>query len=122
MPADRPWAVGDVQQRWNGYLDPSTGIMRNLVGAQTWDELHRRENDLVEARALELLTRPVPQTFDLDHLQARACPGRSSRRSGRPACRTHRSATPARAPPSSPAAGRRQRGHAGPDGQRSQSK
>lgn len=41
-----------------------------MVGAQTWDELHRRENDLVEARALELLTRLVPQTFDLDHLRA----------------------------------------------------
>ncbi len=70
MPADGPWAVGDHQQRWNGYLDPSTGILRNLVGAQTWDELHQRENAYVEYRALELRARPVPQTFDLDHLRA----------------------------------------------------
>ncbi len=66
MPADRPWAVGDHQQRWNGYLDPSTGILRNLIGAQTWDELRRRENDLVEARALET---SEPRT---------ACPGNCS--------------------------------------------
>lgn len=71
MAADaRPWTVGDTQARWNGYLDPATGVLRNLVGAQTWAELQKREADLVEARALELLTRPVPQTFDQDHLQA----------------------------------------------------
>lgn len=51
-------------------MDPSTGILRNLVGAQTWGELRRREDVRVEARVIELLTRPVPQTFDLDHLQA----------------------------------------------------
>jgi len=65
----RPWTVGDSQQRWEGYLDPNTGILRNLVGAQTWLELRQREDDFVEWRALELLSRPVPQTFDLAHLQ-----------------------------------------------------
>jgi len=70
MAFDPPWAVGDAHERWNSYLDPSTGILRNLVGARTWDELHRRENDLVEGRAAELQASPVPQTFDLDHLQA----------------------------------------------------
>ena len=59
MTADaRPWAVGDAHERW-GCLDPDTGILRNLVGAQTWEELRHREDDFVEACALELLERPV---------------------------------------------------------------
>ncbi len=70
MPNDRPWTVGDAQQRWNGYLDPSTGILRNLLGSRSWTELRRDEDDFVEARAAELRIRPVPQTFDLAHLQA----------------------------------------------------
>lgn len=68
--ADRPWTVGDQHARWEGYLDPQTGILRNLLGATTAVELRVAEDDLVEARALELLEHPVPQTFDLAHMQA----------------------------------------------------
>lgn len=70
MTEERPWQVGDEDQRWAGYLDPETGILRNLVGARTWDELREREDTLLEWRAAELTVNPVPQTFDLEHLQA----------------------------------------------------
>lgn len=76
--AEPPWQVGNEEQRWRGYLDSTTGdpndpdtwILRNLVGARTWDELRIREDALVENRMVELAERPVSQTFDLDHLRA----------------------------------------------------
>ena len=66
---DPPWRAGDMRARWEGYLDPNTGILLNLVGAQSSPELRRCEDDFVEWRALELRDAPVPQTFDLAHLQ-----------------------------------------------------
>lgn len=38
------------------YLDPTTGILRNLVGARTYDELNNAEGELVSARTVEFLS------------------------------------------------------------------
>lgn len=71
--AFQPWHVDvepDGAQRWKGYLDPVYDLtLTNLVGATTPMELERLETPFVEARLLELHERPVPQTFDLDHLK-----------------------------------------------------
>lgn len=70
MTEDRPWATGrDHAERWAGYLDRDTGILRNLVGARTWEDLRVVEDRLVEWRAAQLLVTPVPATFDAAHLQ-----------------------------------------------------
>ncbi|EHB48805.1 filamentation induced by cAMP protein Fic [Mycolicibacterium rhodesiae JS60] len=68
-----PWDTGNLEQNWQGYFIPGTSILRNRVGAQTIDELRHAENDLVEARVLEL--REVPsllgdRSYDLAYLQA----------------------------------------------------
>ncbi|NYJ29339.1 Fic/DOC family protein [Galbitalea soli] len=52
------------------YLDPDTGLLRNLVGARTKRALDRAEGDLTYIRAVELLERPVPATGDLDEFRA----------------------------------------------------
>ena len=52
------------------YLDPDTGLLRNLVGARTQDALDRAEADLTYIRAVELQERPVPATGDLDEFRA----------------------------------------------------
>lgn len=70
MSDSRPWETGDERARWEGYLDPNTGILRNLVGARTWEDLRVIEDDLVEARAHQLLERPIEGTYDLAHIQA----------------------------------------------------
>lgn len=59
--------------RWRGYFIPGTSILRNRVGAQTSDALRDAENDLVEARAIELREAPEPlddRTYDLAYLRA----------------------------------------------------
>lgn len=38
------------------YIDPSTGILRNLVGARTYEELYNAEGELVASRTVEFLT------------------------------------------------------------------
>ena len=53
------------------YLDPRTGVLANKVGATTWEQLQTAETDLVSARALELIERPIGGNFDLSHLRAR---------------------------------------------------
>lgn len=70
MSDSRPWETGDERARWEGYLDPNTGILRNLVGARTWEQLRVIEDDLVEARAHQLLERPIEGNYDLAHVQA----------------------------------------------------
>jgi fido (protein-threonine AMPylation protein) len=55
----QPWEVGEHPQRWQGYLDPDKGILRNLVGAQSLEQLHVIEDNLVEARTIGLLENPV---------------------------------------------------------------
>lgn len=51
------------------HLDPNTGILRNLVGAQTWTELRQREDVHAEPRARWSCS-PGVADLDLDHLQA----------------------------------------------------
>ena len=51
------------------YIDPATGILRNLVGARTQADLDRAEADLTAARAIELADRPPAPTGDLDELR-----------------------------------------------------
>lgn len=51
------------------YIDPDTGILRNLVGARTQAELDRAEADLTAVRAIELIDRPPAPTGDLDELR-----------------------------------------------------
>lgn len=40
------------------YIDRETGILANLVGASTWDELKQAEGELVGTRLLEILETP----------------------------------------------------------------
>lgn len=71
--AYQPWHADvetDENARWRGYLDETYNLtLRNLLGAQTPGMLRQAEDDRVEARLIELAVRPVPQTFDLDHLR-----------------------------------------------------
>jgi len=69
----RPWETGDPESRWNGYLiAPDSPVLVNKLGLTTVDALHAAENDLVEARVVELRARPslVPRTYDLAHLKS----------------------------------------------------
>ena len=52
------------------YLDPATGILKNLVGATTQAELDAVEGDLVPIRALRLTVEPPNPTGDLAELRA----------------------------------------------------
>lgn len=67
-----PWTAGDDEERWHGYLiPPEHTVLRNLVGADTDEELRAAENDLVEYRFAELREHPdlIPRTYDLDHFR-----------------------------------------------------
>ncbi|MDJ0315768.1 Fic family protein [Arthrobacter antibioticus] len=70
MSSSQSWEVGDEQEPWNGYLDPNTGILRNLVDASTWEELRVIEADMVEAQAVQLSERTIEGTYDLVHVQS----------------------------------------------------
>lgn len=52
------------------YLDPTTGLLRNLVGARTKTELENAEADLVHARMLSLDNQGIPPTRDLSEFRA----------------------------------------------------
>lgn len=68
-----PWDTGDLERNWQGYFIPGTSILRNRVGAQTVDALRDAENDLVEARVIELREAPDllgDRSYDLAYLQA----------------------------------------------------
>ncbi|MBO0871817.1 MAG: Fic family protein [Pseudonocardia sp.] len=52
------------------YLDPETGILRNLVGARTQQELAAAEGALVFARVVEMADHPPRPTGDLAELRA----------------------------------------------------
>lgn len=63
-----PWGTGDLERNWQGYFIPGTSILRNRVGAQTYEGLRDAENDLVEARVIELREAPDllgDRTYDL---------------------------------------------------------
>ena len=40
------------------YIDLRTGVLRNLVGSGTWDELRNAEGELVAMRTSEFLGAP----------------------------------------------------------------
>lgn len=52
------------------YLDPSTGILRNLVGARKRADLDQAEADLVTARSVDLVSAQIKPTRDLTELRA----------------------------------------------------
>lgn len=52
------------------YLDTEQGLLRNLVGARTWDELNAAEGPLTFARVLGLFNDPVDATGDLAELRS----------------------------------------------------
>lgn len=52
------------------YLDPATGILRNNLGITDQRTLDVAEADLVEARRVQMIVRPVKVTGDLRQLQA----------------------------------------------------
>lgn len=77
MVGQLPWQVGAESQRWNGYLDHQNydptvghGVLRNLVGATTYDELRHREDTFVGYRGATLRTNGLPATYDLAGLQS----------------------------------------------------
>lgn len=62
------------------YLDPDTGILRNLVGARTLRDLDAAESALAHGRGLELLEPGIVRpTGDLDEFRAihQFCAGES---------------------------------------------
>ncbi len=68
-----PWDTGDHERNWQGYFIPGTSVLRNRVGARTHAELRDAENDLVEARVIELREEPNllgDRTYDLAYLRA----------------------------------------------------
>lgn len=52
------------------YLEPATGILRNNLGITDQRTLDVAEADLVEARRVQMIVRPVKVTGDLRQLQA----------------------------------------------------
>ena len=52
------------------YLDPDTGLLRNLTSARTQAQLEAAEGALVVARALQLGDHPVQATGNLDEFRA----------------------------------------------------
>lgn len=52
------------------YLDPDTGLLRNLIGARTQDALDMAEGALSYIRAAELQACPVRATGNLDEFRA----------------------------------------------------
>jgi cell filamentation protein len=68
-----PWDTVDLERNWQGYFIPGTSTLRNRVGALTHDALRDAENDLVEARVIELREAPDllgDRTYDLAYLRA----------------------------------------------------
>lgn len=67
------WDTGDPERNWQGYFIEGTTVLRNRVGAQTAHALQDAENDLVEARVIELREDPSllgARTYDLAYLRA----------------------------------------------------
>ncbi|XNN87269.1 hypothetical protein ACL00T_13000 [Curtobacterium flaccumfaciens] len=72
MPADRPWETGTTfEERWAGYLDPDSGMLRTKSTEPIRNEADLRdfEDSRVELRAMELEESPIRGNFDLAHLQ-----------------------------------------------------
>jgi cell filamentation protein len=52
------------------YLDPASGVLRNLLGINDAAELSRAEAALSASRLIDLERRRLPGRYDLAHLQA----------------------------------------------------
>lgn len=68
-----PWDTGDRARNWQGYFAPGATVLRNRIGARTVEALQAAENDLVEARIIELREAPEllgDRSYDLAFLQA----------------------------------------------------
>jgi cell filamentation protein len=59
-----------LQANDDPYLDPTWGVLANKVGARTQQDLDTIEDNMVEARTVQLLRRPIAPTFDERHLRA----------------------------------------------------
>lgn len=58
--------MGSPSKSPDPYLDPHTGVLKNLVGATTWQDLHTAEADLVSVREVQLVEKgSIPNTLDL---------------------------------------------------------
>lgn len=69
----RPWQTGATEsERWDGYLDLRTGLLRTLSvePITTPEQLREFEDGRVEDRRIEFLDEPFRGDFDLPHLQA----------------------------------------------------
>jgi cell filamentation protein len=53
------------------YLDPASGVLRNLLGITDAAELARAEAALSASRLIDLERRRLPGRYDLAHLRAR---------------------------------------------------
>ena len=60
----------DASDFQDPYVDPATGLLRNLVGALTKEALNDAEGDLAFTRLVQLMDRPPAATCDLAELQA----------------------------------------------------
>lgn len=56
-----------MQEAADPYIDQETGVLRNLIGATTHDDLHKAEGDIVALA--EVALESVPHTIDLVELQ-----------------------------------------------------
>jgi cell filamentation protein len=69
---DRPWATGaTLEDRWAGYLDPDTGMLRTMAAEpmRTPEQLREFEDSRATVRAMELRLNPVQGDFGIEHLQ-----------------------------------------------------
>ena len=60
----------DREEFLDPYLDPETGVLRNLTGARTKESLDDAEGSLSFARLVQLMERPPKPTGDLTELRA----------------------------------------------------
>jgi cell filamentation protein len=51
------------------YVDPESGVLKNLFGISSEEELEESEAEHVATRSYELSLRPMPGKFDLTHLE-----------------------------------------------------
>lgn len=52
------------------YLDPATGVLSNKLGITDAEVLQQAAADISAVRLDELAARPLPGSYDLDHLRA----------------------------------------------------
>jgi cell filamentation protein len=60
----------DSEEFFDPYLDPETGVLRNLIGARTRESLDDAEGSLSFARLVQLMDHPPKLTSDLTELRA----------------------------------------------------